>query len=164
VQYRRSKQSSLEGFGQVADSVIEIDSDRQRLDLGFVHDFLVRAHWSKGIPFATMLRAIEHSLPFGLYKDGKQIGFARVVTDQATFAYLADVFVIEGERGQGYGTRLIEAVLAHPAVQGLRRWLLVTRDAERLYRPLAFTDPKPTYKVLEKVNFTSYEADAQKVA
>jgi GNAT superfamily N-acetyltransferase len=148
----------------VADSVIEIDSDRQRLDLGFVHAFLARAHWSKGIPFATTLRAIEHSLPFGLYKDGKQIGFARVVTDHATFAYLADVFVTESERGKGYGKRLIEAVLAHPGVQGLRRWLLVTRDAEQLYRPFDFTDPKPSYKVLEKVNFTSYEADAQRVA
>jgi GNAT superfamily N-acetyltransferase len=148
----------------VANSVIEIDSDRQRLDLAFVHSFLERAHWSKGIPFATMLRAIEHSLPFGLYKDGKQIGFARVVTDHATFAYLADVFVIEAERGKGYGKRLVEAVLGHPGVQGLRRWLLVTRDAEHLYRPFAFTDPKPSYKVLEKVNFTSYESDTQKVA
>ena len=148
----------------MADSVIEIDSDRQRLDLGFVHEFLVRAHWSKGIPFATMLRAIDHSLPFGLYKNGRQIGFARVVTDHATFAYLADVFVIEEERGQGHGKQLIEAVLAHPAVQGLRRWMLVTRDAQHLYRPFAFTDPKPTYKVLEKVNFTSYESDEQKVA
>jgi GNAT superfamily N-acetyltransferase len=148
----------------VADSVIEIDSDRQRLDLGFVHEFLARAHWSKGIPFATMLRAIEHSLPFGLYKDGRQIGFARVVTDHATFAYLADVFVIEAERGKGYGKRLIEGVLAHPGIQGLRRWMLVTRDAEHLYRPFDFSDPKPTYKVLERVNFTSYESDAQKVA
>lgn len=148
----------------MADSVIEIDCDRQRLDLAFVHAFLVRAHWSKGIPFATMLRAIEHSLPFGLYKDGKQIGFARVVTDHATFAYLADVFVIEGERGKGYGKRLVEAVLAHPAVQGLRRWMLVTRDAEHLYRPFAFTDPRQTHKVLERLNFTSYEADAQTAA
>jgi GNAT superfamily N-acetyltransferase len=148
----------------VADSVIEIDSDRQRLDLGFVHEFLARSHWAKGIPFATLVRAIEHSLPFGLYKNGKQIGFARVVTDHATFAYLADVFVIEAERGKGYGKRLVDAVLAHPSVQGLRRWMLVTRDAEHLYRPFAFTDPKPAYKVLERVNFTSYEQDAQNAA
>ena len=85
-------------------------------------------------------RAIAHSLCFGLYRDGAQIGFARVVTDEATFAYLADVFVVAEERNAGLGQWLVETILAHPPLQGLRRWLLVTRDAASLYRRCGFAD------------------------
>ncbi|MBX6323358.1 MAG: GNAT family N-acetyltransferase [Rhodospirillaceae bacterium] len=135
---------------------IQIDTDRGRLDLGFIHGFLARSHWAAGIPLATLQRAIEHSIPFGLYKDGRQIGFARVVTDHATFAYLADVFVIEEERGKGYGRRLVEAALAHPALQGLRRWLLGTRDAAGLYRKLGFAEAPAGFSFLEKRNDDAY--------
>jgi GNAT superfamily N-acetyltransferase len=133
----------------MTDPVIEVSTDRSRLDLGFIHAFLVASHWAKGIPFVTLVRAIDHSVAFGLYKDGRQIGFARVVTDHATFAYLADVFVTPGERGKGYGKSLVDAVLAHPELQGMRRWLLGTRDAAGLYRQLGFAEPPAGY-FLEK--------------
>jgi GNAT superfamily N-acetyltransferase len=140
----------------MTDPVIEVSTDRSRLDLGFIHTFLVATHWAKDIPFATLARAIEHSLPFGLYKDGRQIGFARVVTDHATFAYLADVFVTQGERGKGFGKKLVDAVLAHPELQGMRRWLLGTRDAAGLYKQLGFAEPPDGY-FLEKKDENVYE-------
>ena len=136
--------------------VIDIDTDRSRLDLGFIHAFLVRSHWASGIPLATLQRAIEHSIPFGLYKDGRQIGFARVVTDHATFAYFADVFVTETERGHGYAKRLIEAALAHPDLQGLRRWLLGTRNAAGLYKGLGFAEAPAGFSFLEKLDDDIY--------
>jgi GNAT superfamily N-acetyltransferase len=139
----------------MTDPAIEVSTDRSRLDLGFVHSFLVASHWAKDIPFATLVRAIDHSVPFGLYKDGRQIGFARVVTDRATFAYLADVFVAPGERGKGYGKRLVDEALAHPELQGMRRWLLGTRDAAGLYKQLGFTEPPAGY-FLEKKDESVY--------
>src|SRR5277367_927525 len=109
----------------------EIDTDNDRLDIGLIHDFLSRcSHWARGIPRDVLDRAIEHSLCFGLYRDGAQVGFARVVTDEATFAYVSDVFVIGEHRNGGLGQFLVEAVLAHKP--GLRLWLLVTRDAASL--------------------------------
>src|SRR5262249_49766246 len=106
----------------------EIDTDHARLDVGVIHHFLARcSHWARDVPLATLNRTIANSLCFGLYKDGVQIGFARVVTDQATFAYLADVFVVDRERGAGLGQWLVETMLADPRLHGLRRWLLVTR-------------------------------------
>jgi GNAT superfamily N-acetyltransferase len=135
---------------------VTIDTDRGRLDLPFIHGFLSRTHWAAGIPFATMQRAIEQSIPFGLYKNGRQIGFARVVTDHATFAYLADVFVIEEERGKGYGRRLVAAAMAHPGLAGLRRWLLGTRDAAGLYKKLDFAEPPAGFSFLEKLDRSGY--------
>ncbi len=126
----------------VGGQVFEIDTDKSRLDIGRIHDFLSRcSHWARGIPREVVERAIANSLCFGLYRDGVQIGFARVVTDEATFAYLADVFVVADERNAGLGQFLVEAILAHQPLQGLRRWLLVTRDAASLYRRCGFTDP-----------------------
>jgi GNAT superfamily N-acetyltransferase len=136
----------------------EIDTDRTRLDLRVIHGFLVGSHWARGIPFALLQRAIAKSLPFGLYKDGRQVGFARVVTDRATFAYLADVFVLDAERGQGLGRWLVEATLAHPDLQGLRRWLLGTRDAQGLYRKSGFAAPPAPFTFLERLDSTVYEA------
>jgi GNAT superfamily N-acetyltransferase len=107
-------------------------------DLDTVHAFLAASYWARGIPRATVERSIRHSLPFGLFRGSRQIGFARAVTDRATFAYLADVFVTEDERGHGLGAWLVETVLTHPDLQGLRRWLLATRDAHALYRRLGF--------------------------
>jgi GNAT superfamily N-acetyltransferase len=127
----------------------EIDTDKSRLDLPMIHEFLVRSHWAKGIPFETMCKAIEHSIAFGLYRGGRQIGFARVVTDHATFAYLADVFVIENERNAGLGRHLVETILAYPELQGLRRWLLGSRDAQNLYRRCGFAEPPRPFAFLE---------------
>ncbi|MBX3317336.1 MAG: GNAT family N-acetyltransferase [Phycisphaeraceae bacterium] len=119
-----------------------ISSDPALLDLDVVHGFLSTCYWSPGIPRATIERALAHSLSFGLYETSGatpgQIGFARVITDRATFAYLCDVFVLDAARGRGLGTWLIESVLAHPDLHGLRRFCLLTRDAHTLYARFGF--------------------------
>jgi GNAT superfamily N-acetyltransferase len=102
-----------------------ISCDPARIDLAVVHGFLSTSYWSEGLPLEVLQRAIAASLCFGVYHGGKQVGFARVVTDRATFAYLCDVFVLDAYRGQGLGRWLMEAVAAHPDLQGLRRMVLV---------------------------------------
>ena len=147
---------------KIADGVrYEIDTDRTRLDLRVVQDFLAGSHWARGIPMAVLHLAIRNSLPFGLYKGGRQVGFARVVTDHASFAYLADVFVLEAERGRGLGRWLIESILGHPSVQGLRRWLLGTRDAHGLYRKAGFSEPPAPFGFMERLDPAAYEAAAE---
>jgi len=124
----------------------DISFDPARLDLDAIHDLLTNSYWSPGIPRETVERAIAGSLCVGAYDEaGRQIGFARVVTDRATFAYLADVIVTESARGQGAGQAMVAALMAHPEVQGLRRWLLATEDAHGVYakvgwKPLAHPD------------------------
>ena len=118
---------------------IEVDDDPSRLDLDVVHGFLARSYWARGVPREVVERSLRHSLVFGLYEGGRQVGFARVVTDRATFAYLADVFVLESHRGRGLARTLMDAVVAHPELQGLRRWLLATLDAHGLYSRYGFT-------------------------
>ena len=116
-----------------------ISSDRAKLDLNFVHGFLTESYWAKGIPREVVVRSIQNSLCFGLYCGTEEIGFARVITDYATYAYLADVFVIERYRGRGLAKWLMECIVAHPQLQGLRRWTLATRDAHGLYAHFGFT-------------------------
>ena len=119
----------------------EIDTDKNRLDRAVIHDFLSRcSHWARDIPRNVLDRAIANSTCFGLYRDGAQIGFARVVTDEATYAYVSDVFVVASHRNAGLGQFLVEAVLGYSPLQGLRLWQLVTRDAASLYRRCGFTD------------------------
>ena len=123
----------------------DISTDPSRLQLDAIHACLTRSYWSPGVPRDVVARAIAHSMCFGIYLDEAQVGFARVVTDKATFAYLADVYVLEEHRGQGLSKRLVETIQAHPDLQGLRRFLLATRDAHGLYaqfgfRPLAAPD------------------------
>ena len=116
-----------------------ISTERERLDLDLVHGFLSTAYWSPNVPQEVVERSIEHSLPFGLYDaSGAQIGFARALTDRAAFAYLADVFVLEQHRGHGLGLWLVETVLSHPDLRGLRRILLGTEDAHDLYARFGF--------------------------
>ena len=118
-----------------------ISTDRQRLDREMIHDFLSRqSYWAKGRELEVVNRGIDNSLSFGIYRGEQQIGFARVVTDYATFAWLADVFVLEEYRGQGLGKWLIEVILAHPQLQGFRRWALATKDAHELYRSFGFNE------------------------
>ena len=122
----------------------EISTDATRLDRVMIHRFLSQeAYWARGVPRAVVERAISNSLVFGLYASGEQVGFARVVTDQATFAWLADVFVLPEHRGRGLGKRLVREVLAHPGLQGLRWFLLGTADAHGLYRQLGFDPLSP---------------------
>jgi len=118
--------------------MIVVDSDPSRLDMDVIHGFLASCYWSKGISRELLAKAIRNSLCFGVYEDDRQVGFARVVTDQATFAYLADVFVLESHRGRGLARELVAAIAADPRLQGLRRWLLVTRDAHPLYAKFGF--------------------------
>jgi GNAT superfamily N-acetyltransferase len=124
---------------EIREGDLLISTDKVLLDRAFIHRFLSeRSYWAKGIPVETMDRSIEYSLCFGLYRAGKQIGFARVVTDCATFAWLADVFIDESERARGLGKKFVPAILAHPQLQGLRRFMLGTRDAHGLYARYGF--------------------------
>lgn len=116
----------------------EISSDAARLDVDAIHDFLAQSYWSPGIPRSVVERAIANSLCFGAFCEGRQVGFARVITDKATFAYLADVYVLFEHRGQGLAQRLLAEVIGHPELQGLRRMLLFTRDAHSLYAKFGF--------------------------
>ena len=128
----------------------EISTDPTRLDIDTIHHFLAHeAYWSPGIPRATVERAIANSLCFGAYHHGAQIGFARIVTDRATFALLADVFVLGSHRGKGLSKALMEAVKARPDLQNLRRWLLLTSDAHGLYRQFGFTELANTWRFME---------------
>lgn len=124
-----------------------VSTDPTRLHLDAIHGFLTQSYWAKGITLETVRRSLAHSLCFGLYDcpaeesgdTGLQVGFARVVTDFATFAYLGDVFVLESRRGQGLSKWMMECILAHSSLQGLRRWLLATADAHGLYRQFGFS-------------------------
>lgn len=120
---------------------IDISTDKNKLNLNYIHNFLRTAYWSKEIPYSIVEKAIENSLCFGVFKNENQIGFARVITDYATFAYLADVFIDENEQGKGYGKQLLEKIIAHPELQGLRRWHLITLDAQGFYQEFGFKNP-----------------------
>jgi GNAT superfamily N-acetyltransferase len=123
----------------------EISTDPARLDLDLTHRFLSEeAYWSPGVPRDVVERAIDGSIVFGIYHDGRQVGMARVVSDKATFAWLCDVFVVPVERGHGLGKWLMECVKSHPDLQGLRRWMLATSDAHGLYAQYGFTPVDPS--------------------
>ena len=118
---------------------LRISSDRAEVDIDLVHRFLhADAYWCRGVPRAVLETAIAHSLCFSAFVDDRQVGFARVISDRATFAYLCDVFVLPQARGQGVSKRMLETILAHPHLQGLRRFLLATADAHRLYAQYGF--------------------------
>ena len=116
----------------------EISTDRSRLDIALIHDFLRSSYWAKDIPRAVVERCIQHSLCFGAFLDGRQVGFARVITDFATIAHVADVFVVPEHRGRGISKLLMRAIIEHPELQRLRRILLATRDAHGLYAQFGF--------------------------
>jgi len=126
-----------------------ISTDRSKLDLDVIHGFLTRSYWSDGIPRETVMRAIENSLCFGVYNGAEQVGFARVISDFATYAYLADVFILEPYRERGLGKELVASVMAHPELQGLRRWSLGTRDAHGLYAQFGFTALENSSRMME---------------
>jgi GNAT superfamily N-acetyltransferase len=117
-----------------------ITTDSDRMDVAAIHAFLTRSYWSPGIPSSIVEKAIDNSLCFGLFHDSVPVGFARVITDKATFAYLADVYVLEEHRGKGLAKRMMETVFSHPDLQDLRRFMLATRDAHALYRQFGFRD------------------------
>ena len=117
-----------------------ISTDKSRMNVELVRDFLKLSYWASGIPVEIVRRSIDNSLVFGVYTDDEQVGFARVVTDYATFAYLADVFVLEAHRGRGLGKWMMQVITSHPRLQGFRRWMLATRDAHELYRKYGFAE------------------------
>ena len=130
-----------------------ISTDRSRLNLEFIHSFLsTKAYWAMGRSLDVVERTIQNSLPFGVFEGSKQIGFARVVTDFATFAWIADVFIVEEYRGRGLGVWLIEIISSHPQLQGFRRWILATRDAHDLYRRFGFTELANPQRYMEKMS------------
>jgi GNAT superfamily N-acetyltransferase len=131
-----------------------ISTDPDRLDRSAIHAFLRESYWASGIPREVVDASIRSSLPFGLYDDsGALVGFARVVTDFATFAYVGDVFVLPSHRGRGLAVWLMEVIRAHPRLQGLRRWVLATRDAHSLYRKTGFAalaDPGRYMEIVDR--------------
>lgn len=137
----------------------EISDDKARLDVDRVHRNLAESYWAKGIPRELVAHSIEGSMCFGLYDGKAQIGFARVISDRATFAYLCDVYVEVGYRGKGLGRWLIEVVMAHPDISGLRRLLLATRDAHRFYEPLGFKPAADPRLFLQLVKENPYGGD-----
>lgn len=137
-----------------------ISDDPALLDRALIHRFLAeRSYWAKGVPREVVERALDHSLCLGIFEGGRQLGFARVVTDYATFAWLADVFIVEEERGRGLSKRLVAAILTHPRLQGLKRIMLGTLDAHGLYARFGFTPLKNVERFMEILQPNAYNRD-----
>lgn len=117
---------------------IVVSTDKERIDFELTYQCIANCYWAKGIPRNIFEKSFRNALCFGVYKNEKQIGFARVISDYSTFAYLADVFIVEMERGKGYSKLLLDVIMEHPELQGLRRFCLVTRDAQGLYKKYGF--------------------------
>jgi GNAT superfamily N-acetyltransferase len=117
-----------------------ISTEKEKLDVAYIHRFLSQSYWAEEIPLDVVQRSIQGALCFGVYHNNRQIGFARVITDEATFAYLCDVFIDEDFRGKGLSKWLMETIITFPGLQGLRRFMLATRDAHELYRQYGFTE------------------------
>ena len=127
-----------------------VTTDPARVDLGLVHGYLADSYWAKGIPLEVVRRSIANSLNFSVYHGESQVGFARVITDYATFGYLGDVFVLESHRGRGLSKWLMEVVITHPELQGFRRWVLLTRDAHGLYEQFGFKPVAAPERYMER--------------
>ena len=138
---------------------IEISSERNRLDISYVHRVLRTHYWAEGIPESMVRKSINNSLCFGVYKKNKQIGFARVVTDFTIFAYLADVFIDQHEQRKGYAKKLFEEILADERFKQIRRWHLLTRDAQKFYEQFGFTNPVDPTRHMEKITQPNYSAE-----
>jgi GNAT superfamily N-acetyltransferase len=134
-----------------------ISTDKKLIDINAVHDFLTHSYWAEGIPLETVERSIRNSLSFGIYKEDQQAGFARVITDFATYGYIGDVYVSEPHRGLGLGLWLMETIMSHPDLLEFRRWTLLTRDAHWLYERFGFTPVADPTRYMEKVNRDVYK-------
>lgn len=136
-----------------------ISTDKTKLDVALIHHYLcMESYWAKNIPIALVEKSIAGSFCFGIYHQEAQVGFARVITDHATFAYLADVFVLESYRGKGLSKWLMETIIGHPDLQGLRRWLLATRDAHGLYAQYGFVPLDKPERIMGMKPFEEYPA------
>ena len=132
------------------DGDILVTTDPARLDLAAIHEFLSGSYWAKGIPREVVERSIHRSICFGAFDGGRQVGFARVISDRATFAYVADVFVVDSHRGRGVGKRIMACITSHPELQNLRLWTLFTRDAHGLYRQHGFREARYPDRLMER--------------
>ncbi len=142
----------------------EISTDPNRLDLDVIYNFLaVESYWSPGIPRSIVERAVQNSLCFGIYYAGAQVGFGRVVTDKATFALLADLFILEPHRGKGLSKWLMRTIIGHEDLQGLRRLLLLTSDAHELYRQFGFEELGNPGRFMEVLRQNIYQASAEPI-
>lgn len=141
-----------------------ITTDKSKMDIVAIHDFLSKySGWSDNIPFDRVKTSIDNSLNFGLFYNDKQIGFARVISDFSTIAYLGDIYILDNYRGQGLSKKLMDAVIKHPNLQGLRRWILLTSTADWLYEKYGFTKlPKPEL-YMELFDPNVYKTDIQKL-
>jgi N-acetylglutamate synthase-like GNAT family acetyltransferase len=141
-----------------------ITTDKSKMDIVAIHDFLSKySGWSDNIPFDRVKTSIDNSLNFGLFHNDKQIGFARIISDFSTIAYLGDIYVLDNYRGQGLSKKLMDAVIEHPNLQGLRRWILLTSTAVWLYEKYGFTKlPKPEL-YMELFDPNVYKTDMQKL-
>jgi len=135
---------------------LRLSTDPAEMDVAAIHAALGGMYWAQGIPLEVVRRSVKGSMPFGIFDGSRQVAFARVVTDRATFAYVADVYVMEEYRGRGLAARLMDAVFAHPDLQGLRRWLLMTRDAHGLYERYGFARVPGNDRMMEKVDREVY--------
>jgi N-acetylglutamate synthase-like GNAT family acetyltransferase len=145
-----------------AEAEFLVSTDKQQLDRELIHKFLTESYWAKGIPKQTVDRSIENSLCFGVYQEGQQVGFARVISDFTTYAYIADVFVVEKVRGKGVGKLLMREIRRHPDLQYLRRWSLVTRDAHGLYAQFGFQPVKSPERHMEIHDRSVYQVSRNK--
>ena len=145
-------------MSKAGEGCIVVTTDRSRLDLDVIHGFLTTSYWARGVPRETVARSMENSLCFGAFDGDRQVGFARVISDRATFAYVCDVFALESDRKRGVGKSLMAAIMAHPELQGLRRWMLATRDAHGLYRQFGFGAPAHPDRQMEVLDRTPYHA------
>jgi GNAT superfamily N-acetyltransferase len=134
-----------------------LSTDRSRLDLPMIHKFLTNSYWAEGIPRETVGRSLANSLCFGVYQGVKQVGFARVITDYATYAYVGDVFVLDSHRKKGLSKWMMQAMVNHPQLQALRRWTLATRDAHGLYAQVGFTPLAAPERWMERHDAKVYQ-------
>jgi len=134
----------------------EITCDKTRFDIEAIHSFLTQSYWFPGVPRSVIERSIDNSMCFGLLLGDEQIGFARVITDKAVFAYVADVYVLPEHRGKGLSLRLMEQIIQHPDLQGLRRMMLATKDAHSLYEKFGFKPLAAPERVMEMHNPIAY--------
>jgi GNAT superfamily N-acetyltransferase len=135
---------------ELSSSDLTISTERAKMDVSMVQEFLAKSYWSKGISKAQVCRSMDNSLCFGIFLADRQVGFARVITDKVTYAYIADVFIIAEFRNRGLATKLIDAIVSHPDLQGLRRWMLATRDAHNLYKKFGFKQLNDPGRFMER--------------
>ena len=138
----------------------EISTDKSKLDIAVIHHYLSKeSYWAKNIPFELVQKSIEGSICFGVYHNSRQIGYARMVSDCATFGYLADVFIIDEYRGKGLSKWLMQEIMNYPAFEPLRRWMLATRDAHGLYKQFGFTGLDKPERIMQRVKENPYPGD-----